>query len=146
MKVVLQRVREAQVEVDGRVVGSIDHGLVALVGIGRNDSQDIIGWMARKVAGLRIFSDAGGKMNESLRDTKGGCLAVSQFTLFGDCRKGTRPGFSTAAPPDEAREAFDAFVEALRGQNIPVETGIFQADMKVSLVNDGPVTLVLEKE
>jgi len=92
MKVVLQRVREAQVEVDGRVVGSIDHGLVALVGIGRNDSQDTIGWMARKVAGLRIFSDADGKMNESLRDTKGGCLAVSQFTLFGDCRKGTRPG------------------------------------------------------
>ena len=145
MRVVAQRVQEARVEVDGEMVGAIDRGLLLLVGIGRDDSSDSIPWMARKVAGLRVFSDDEGKMNRSVRDVGGACLAVSQFTLYGDCTKGFRPGFSQAAPPEEGRTGFEAFVEALRSEGIPVETGVFQAEMQVSLVNDGPVTLTLEK-
>lgn len=146
MRVVVQRVLQAQVDVEGEVVGSIGNGLLLLVGVGREDGPDCIPWMARKVAGLRIFSDEEGKMNLSVKDVGGACLAVSQFTLYGDCTKGFRPGFSQAAPPDEGKAGFEAFVDALRAEQVPVETGIFQADMQVSLVNDGPVTLVLEKE
>jgi D-tyrosyl-tRNA(Tyr) deacylase len=145
MKVVLQRVLSAQVDVSGETVGKIGSGLVVLAGIGHHDTQKSIHWMARKIAGLRIFSDPEGKMNLSVRDVGGSCLVISQFTLFGDCSKGFRPGFTDAAPPEEAREGFEAFVGALQDQEVPVETGVFQADMKVHLVNDGPVTLTLEK-
>ena len=146
MKIVVQRVQHAQVDVDGETVGAIGEGLLLLVGVGREDGPDCIPWLARKVAGLRIFSDEEGKMNRSLQDIGGACLAVSQFTLYGDCRKGFRPGFSQAAPPDEGKAGFEAFVAALRAEGVQVETGVFQADMQVSLLNDGPVTLVLEKE
>jgi D-tyrosyl-tRNA(Tyr) deacylase len=145
LKVVAQRVRRAAVTVDGAEVGSIHQGLLLLVGVGRNDTPENIEWMAKKVAGLRVFSDKEGKMNRSVQDVEGACLAVSQFTLYGDCSKGFRPGFSRAAPPEEGKAGFDAFVDALREEGVPVETGVFQADMQVSLVNDGPVTLILEK-
>lgn len=146
MKTVVQRVREARVDVDGETVGAIGAGLLLLVGIGPADRPETFAWMAKKIAGLRIFADEQGRMNLSLREVGGSCLAVSQFTLFGDCRKGHRPGFTGAAAPEEAKRGFEAFVRELRDQNVPVETGIFQAEMQVSLVNDGPVTLILEKE
>jgi D-tyrosyl-tRNA(Tyr) deacylase len=146
MKTVVQRVCSARVEVSGEVVGTIGTGLVILTGIGRGDSVESIDWMAAKIARLRIFPDNEGKMNRSVHEVGGACLVISQFTLYGDCRKGTRPGFSDAAPPEEARAGFDAFVEALRSHDLPVETGIFQADMQVHLINDGPVTLTLERD
>ncbi len=146
MKLILQRVREARVEVEGKPVGRIETGLVILVGVAPGDAETNMKWLARKVAGLRIFSDEDGKMNLSVRDIGGQCLAVSQFTLFADCRKGFRPGFSSAASPEEGRVGFDRFVEYLREEGVPVETGVFQADMSVHLVNDGPVTIELERE
>ena len=146
MRVVLQRVREARVEVEGHVTGSIRRGFLLLVGVGRNDGAADIDWLARKIAGLRVFEDDSGRMNLGLAEVSGACLAVSQFTLYADCRKGNRPGFTDAAPPEAARALFDAFVASLRAQGVPVETGIFQADMQVHLVNDGPVTLLLERE
>lgn len=145
MKLVLQRVREARVDVDGVCVGQIDQGLLILVGVGPGDGPAEISWLARKVAGLRIFEDETGKMNLSVKDVGGRCLAVSQFTLFADCRKGFRPGFSAAASPEEGRAGFEDFVTTLRGQGVEVETGVFQADMQVQLVNDGPVTIQLER-
>lgn len=145
MKIVLQRVRRARVEVAGRVCGEIGRGFLLLVGVGRDDLPADAAWLANKIAGLRIFPDAEGKMNLSLADVGGACLAVSQFTLFGDCRKGFRPGFTAAAPAEKGRAEFDRFVCGLRDQNINVETGIFQADMLVTLENDGPVTLILER-
>lgn len=146
MKTVIQRVSEARVDVEGTTVGAIGPGLLILVGVGQGDTRDVFNWMARKIAGLRIFPDSEGKMNRSVRDCGGNCLAVSQFTLFGDCRKGTRPGFSSAAPPAVAKAGFEEFIECLREKGLKVETGIFQADMQVSLINDGPVTLTLEKK
>lgn len=146
MKAVVQRVTEARVAVEGETVGAIGKGLLILVGIGPQDDEEVISWMARKCAGLRIFSDEEGKMNLSVRQVEGSCLAVSQFTLYGDCRNGFRPGFSQAAAPDQGRKGFEAFVDRLREEGVTVETGIFQADMQVSLVNDGPVTLILEKQ
>lgn len=146
MKVVLQRVRKARVEVNGAVAGQIDRGVLLLVGIGKKDLPPDAEWLARKIAGLRIFPDADGRMNLALSDVGGSCLAVSQFTLYADCQKGYRPGFTDAASPEKATAAFDRFVELLRNQNLNVETGIFQADMLVTLENDGPVTLLLERE
>jgi D-aminoacyl-tRNA deacylase len=145
MKIVLQRVRRAQVEVAGEVCGEIERGFLLLVGVGPQDTPADVAWLARKIAGLRIFPDCEGKMNLALDEVDGACLAVSQFTLFGDCRKGFRPGFTAAAPAEKGRRDFDYFVESLRAQGVRVETGIFQADMQVSLVNDGPVTLILER-
>lgn len=145
MKVVLQRVLQASVEVEGEVAGAIGPGLVVLTGIGHGDTKDTLLWMARKIAGLRIFSDDNGKMNLSVRDVGGSCLVISQFTLYGDCRKGFRPGFTSAAPPAEAKDSFQTFLTLLRDQQVPVETGVFQADMQVHLINDGPVTLTLER-
>ena len=145
MKVVLQRVANARVEVERQAVGEIQTGLLLLVGLAKEDSEATLTWMAKKIVGLRIFSDADGKMNLSVQDVQGACLAVSQFTLLGDCRKGTRPGFSQAAPPEVAKPLFERFVEILRGQGVPVETGVFQAEMQVTLTNDGPVTFTLEK-
>jgi D-tyrosyl-tRNA(Tyr) deacylase len=146
MRVVLQRVLEARVEVDGVLAGAIGRGFLLLVGIGKGDGAAEIDWLARKISGLRVFEDADGRMNLGLAEVSGACLAVSQFTLYADCRKGNRPGFTDAAPPDEARGRFADFVAALRALGVRTETGVFQADMKVHLVNDGPVTLVLERK
>ncbi len=146
MRVVLQRVTRASVAVDGEVVGRIGGGLLLLVGFTDGDSADALEWMANKVLGLRVFNDPPGKMNLSLRDVSGDVLVVSQFTLYGDARKGRRPSFVRAAGPGVAVPLYEAFVAMLR-ERAPgrVETGVFGAMMDVELVNDGPVTLVLER-
>jgi D-tyrosyl-tRNA(Tyr) deacylase len=144
MKAVIQRVTRAQVEVEGKSVGSISTGILALVGVEKGDTHADADWLAEKMVNLRMFEDEGGKMNVSVRDSGGSILAVSQFTLAGNCSKGRRPSFDTAAPPDEATRLYDYFVEKLKDTGIPVATGIFQAEMQVSLVNDGPVTFILE--
>lgn len=146
MRVVLQRVREAQVEVEGQVVGSIGPGLVALLGIARTDVRSDAEYLADKVVGLRIFPDQEGKMNRSLKDTGGSLLVVSQFTLYGDCRKGRRPSFDLAAPPEQARALYEYFLQAARARNVPVQAGVFQAMMSVHLVNDGPVTIICDSQ
>ena len=146
MRVVLQRVSRARVTVDGRVTGEIGSGLLLLVGFTAADSEDALAWMAEKVRGLRIFPDDAGKMNRSLDEVGGGVLVVSQFTLYGDTRKGRRPSFVDAAPPERAIPLYERFVALLRaGAPGPVATGEFGAMMDVELVNDGPVTLMLER-
>ena len=144
MRAVVQRVSEASVRVDGQVVGRIGAGLLVLLGVGTGDEASDASWMARKILGLRIFEDEDGKMNRCVTDTEGGLLVVSQFTLFGDCRNGNRPGFSAAARPEQAIPMYEQVVGLLRESGLAVETGVFQTDMKVSLVNDGPVTLLLD--
>ena len=145
MRAVIQRVQRASVEVDGEVVGRCGRGLLVLLGVAPGDGPAEVDWMARKIAGLRIFPDAAGRFDSSLLDMMGEALVVSQFTLFGDCRKGRRPNFSGAAPPEHARPTYLAFCAALRAQGVQhVGEGIFAADMQVALVNDGPVTLVLD--
>src|SRR5262249_40557014 len=139
MRAVIQRVTCAKVEVDGTVRGEIGPGVLVLLGVARTDSAKDAEFLATKVVHLRIFNDDAGKMNRSLLDTGGAMLAVSQFTLYGDCRKGRRPSFDDAAPPDLARNLYQHFVVASKALGVQVETGVFQADMKVSLVNDGPV-------
>ena len=145
MRVVAQRVSEAHVSVDGELIGAIGQGVLLLVGFARGDGEAQASWMATKVAGLRIFADAGGLMNAALADIGGAVLAVPQFTLLGDCRKGKRPSFDGALPPDEARPLFARFVDLLAAHVGPVATGRFGATMQVHLVNDGPVTLILER-
>jgi len=144
MKAVIQRVREASVAVAGERVGAIGPGLVVLVGIGREDTVRDIDWMVDKIINLRIFEIEEGRLDKSLLDTGGSLLLVSQFTLYGDCRKGRRPSFSDAMRPEEARDAFDLFVEKTRKIVGHVETGVFQASMDLSLVNVGPVTIILD--
>ena len=145
MRVLVQRVLEASVAVDRTVVGTIGAGLLVLAGIGTDDADDDIRWTARKVVDLRILDDDAGVMNRSLRETGGSILAVSQFTLYGSVRKGNRPSWSAAAPPDVARPRFDAFLRELATQlGKPVATGVFGAPMRVSLVNDGPVTIWID--
>lgn len=144
MKAVIQRVAGASVEVEGRKVSSIGRGTLVLVGVEKGDTTREASWLAAKITQLRIFEDEAGKMNLSIQDIGGMVLAVSQFTLAGNCDKGRRPSFDGAATPEMARNLYEYFVEELRRRNIPVETGVFQADMQVSLVNDGPVTFVLE--
>lgn len=144
MKVVLQRVSQAKVTVENEVVGKIGAGLMLLVGIGQEDTEQDLVWMADKLAGLRIFEDDAGKMNLSIEDVKGAILSVSQFTLYGDCRKGKRPNFMAAAKPEIAQASYEQFNERLRSKGLQVETGTFGAMMDVSLVNDGPVTLILD--
>ncbi|HET7262588.1 MAG TPA: D-aminoacyl-tRNA deacylase [Casimicrobiaceae bacterium] len=145
MRALVQRVLEASVAVDGAAVSSIGVGLLVLAGIGVDDGDDDLRWMARKLVDLRILDDGTGVMNRSLRETGGSILAVSQFTLYGSIRKGNRPSWSAAAPPDVARPRFDAFVRELSTQlGGPVATGVFGAHMQVSLVNNGPVTLWLD--
>jgi len=144
MKVLLQRVAHASVAVEGKILGKIDQGILALTGIEKHDTDDILKRMADKLLCYRIFPDADDKMNLSLRDINGGLLAISQFTLAADTRKGLRPGFSSAAPPAQADGQFAHFLELLRERHAHVETGQFGADMKVSLLNDGPVTFMLE--
>jgi len=143
MKAVIQRVRKAGVEVAGKTVGEIGSGILVLLGVEKGDSEKDAEWLAAKICGLRIFADEAGKMNLSVRETGGALLAVSQFTLAGNCDKGRRPSFDDAAPPAEADRLYRHFVESVKSIGVPVETGIFQADMQVSLVNDGPVTFVL---
>lgn len=144
MKAVLQRVREAEVRVDDAVVGAIGPGILLLLGVEKGDAEGDADWLLRKTAELRIFSDSAGKMNLSLQDVAGGLLVVSQFTLAGNCAKGRRPSFDSAAPPDEGRRLYEFFVARARVQGLPVATGIFQVDMQVALVNDGPVTFLLD--
>lgn len=146
MRAVVQRVRRAAVTVEGRVAGAIGPGLVVLLGVGRSDSDHDADWMADKVAGLRIFADAAGQMNRSVAEAEGALLVVSQFTLFGDCRRGRRPSYSAAAEPEEARRLYLAVVDRLRRAGYTVETGEFGAMMDVELVNDGPVTLLIDSE
>ncbi|MCZ6857281.1 MAG: D-aminoacyl-tRNA deacylase [Gemmatimonadetes bacterium] len=145
MKTVLQRVSRASVTVDGNTVGTIGAGLVVLVGFTPGDDQGRIDWMADKIVGLRVFRDDDGKMNRSIADVGGSVLVVSQFTLYGNVSKGRRPSFVDAAAPDEAIPLYEAFVAALRERGVAVETGEFGAVMEVDLVNDGPVTLVIER-
>ena len=144
MRAVVQRVREARVEVDGIVTGAIGRGLVVLLGVSKEDGEAQVDWMVPKIVGLRIFEDEGGKMNRSVADIGGGLLIVSQFTLYGDTRKGKRPSFDQAAPAEVARGLYERFVEVAKATGLPVGTGVFQADMQVHLVNDGPVTLICE--
>lgn len=145
MRVVAQRVSRARVLVDGRTVGEIDAGLLLLVGAGEGDSESHARWLAEKCAQLRIFDDQQGRFDRSLLDTGGSALVVSQFTLYGDCRKGRRPSFSGALDPALAEPLVHHFVTSLRAQGVRVETGVFGAAMKVELTNDGPVTLLLEQ-
>ncbi len=144
MKAVVQRVSRASVAVDGAVTGAIQRGLLVLLGVATSDTEQSADYLVDKIAGLRIFPDENGKMNRSLADAGGALLVVSQFTLYGDCRKGRRPSFDAAAPPELARNLYEYFVTRARSLQIPVETGVFQAHMDVELINDGPVTLILE--
>ncbi len=144
MKAVIQRVSEAAVKVGGKIVGAVGKGVLVLLGVEKGDTVEEANWLAEKIVNLRIFEDDAGKMNLSLLESKGELLAVSQFTLAGNCAKGRRPSFDTAAPPEEANHLYQYFVGRVWELGIPVQTGIFQADMKVSLVNDGPVTFILE--
>jgi D-tyrosyl-tRNA(Tyr) deacylase len=146
MRAVVQRVSRAEVRVDGQVVGNVGPGLLVLVGIEKHDTPQAGQALAEKIANLRVFDDPQGRMNRSLLETGGGALCVSQFTLYGDCRKGRRPSYDRAAPPDVARSLYEAFVGSLRGLGVVVETGQFQARMDVELVNDGPVTLLLDSD
>ena len=144
MRAVVQRVSRAKVTVAGEVTGEIGLGLMVLLGVADDDAQEDAGYLAEKLVGLRIFSDEEGKMNRSLSDVGGAMLVVSQFTLFGDCRKGRRPSFIKAARPDQAVVLYKAFVAEVRGRGITVATGRFQEQMDVELVNDGPVTLLID--
>lgn len=146
MKIVIQRVREASVTVDGQLISSINYGYLLLVGISTTDTKEIVEAMAKKVYDLRICEDENQKMNLSISDINGEVLSVSQFTLYADCRKGRRPAFVDAARPEMANELYQQFNEVLRSYGLKVETGKFQADMKVSLINDGPVTIVLDSD
>ncbi len=145
MRCVIQRVQRASVKVQGEQVGSITSGLLVFIGVGKEDTQADLNWMVKKIVDLRIFEDAGGKMNHSIKEEKGEILLVSQFTLYGDCRKGKRPSFTEAAAPELAKDYYEQAIEGFRQQGIKVEAGIFGADMQVELVNDGPVTLILDK-
>jgi len=145
VKAVLQRVRSASVAVAGAEVARIGPGLLVLLGVAAGDGPPDVAWMARKVAGLRIFADEAGKMNRAVAEAGGSILAVSQFTLLGDCRAGRRPGFAAAAPPEEGRRLYEAFLGALAAAaGVPVRAGVFGADMLVALENDGPVTFILD--
>lgn len=146
MRAVVQRVTRANVTVDARVAGEISNGMVVLLGVGREDTAESAAYLAEKIANLRIFADEAGKMNRSLVETGGSALVVSQFTLYGDTRGGRRPSYTRAAPPEEANRLYEEFVRALRSHGIRVETGVFQAHMEVELVNDGPVTVLLDSE
>ncbi len=144
MRAVVQRVRSASVEVDGRIVGRTNGGLLVLLGVERGDTDEDLGWMVRKVSGLRIFRDAEGLMNLDVAAVGGSLLLVSQFTLLGDCRRGNRPSFVDAAPPGIASPMVDRAAASFRDRGLEVETGLFGADMRVRLENDGPVTIVLD--
>lgn len=144
MRAVVQRVRNASVQVGKNQVGAVDNGLLVFLGVTHNDTEDDAKYLADKIAGLRIFEDSDDKLNLSVQDVGGSVLSVSQFTLFGDCRRGRRPSFTEAAPPAQGDALYEAFNRYLRDNGLHVETGQFQAHMEVSLINDGPVTMLLD--
>jgi len=146
LRAVVQRVKESQVKVDDEVIGSIDEGLLIFLGIGNEDSMDDIDYLIDKIINLRIFEDVEGKMNLSALDLEKDIMIVSQFTLYGDCRKGRRPSFFDAAPPDKAERLYDVFVSKMNDYDLNIETGEFQAMMDVDLINDGPVTLLIDSK
>jgi len=146
MRAVIQRVSQASVRIKGSTAGRIDHGLVVLLGIRADDTSRDLQWLADKIVHLRIFNDDEGKMNISLADIGGEMLIISQFTIYGDCRKGRRPGYSNSAPPEIAEPLYQQFIEEVKNHRITVATGTFRASMEVTLVNDGPVTLLLDSE
>ena len=146
MRLVIQRVKESKVTVNGSTTGSIRSGLVVLIGISREDTRGEADYMLDKLLGLRIFSDDSGKMNRNIVESGGALLLVSQFTLYGDCRKGRRPSFDRAAPPEIAQPLYEYFVESARKGPVPVETGLFQATMELHIVNAGPVTILLDSD
>jgi D-tyrosyl-tRNA(Tyr) deacylase len=146
MRIVLQRVKSARVDVAGQTVGSIGPGFLILLGVTQSDQHQDADYLADKVVQLRIFADESGRMNRSLLEVQGALLVVSQFTLYGDCRKGRRPSFDQAAPPEQARSLYEYFVQRVKLSNIAVETGVFQAEMEIHLINDGPVTFILDSK
>lgn len=146
MRLVLQRVKEASVEVDGTIIGRIGPGLLVFVGVGKGDSEHDALFLADRLLGLRIFEDTAGKMNLSVKDVQGEILVISQFTLYGSTLKGRRPSFDAAAPPEQAHVLYELFLQELRRSGLKIESGIFGARMRVSLINDGPVTFILESE
>lgn len=146
MRIVIQRVSQASVAIQEAVVSSIQQGYLVLVGLSHTDTEREVEYLAQKTAGLRLFDDAGGKMNLGLREIGGSVLAVSQFTLYADARKGRRPSFTAAAAPERAQPLYDCFCRRLEEEGIPVEKGVFQATMQISLINDGPVTVILDTE
>lgn len=146
MRAVVQRVTRASVTVEGKTVGAIETGMLVLLGVGRDDTPATAAQLAEKIVNLRIFEDSGGKMNRSLAETHGSMLVVSQFTLYADVNRGRRPGFERAAPPELAEAIYEEFVRCVRLHEIFVESGVFRADMQISLVNDGPVTILLDSE
>lgn len=146
MRAVVQRVQSASVTVDGEVVGEVGAGLIVFAAVGEGDGEPALRWMADKIVNLRIFNDDEGKFDRTVLETAGEILAVSQFTLYGDCRKGRRPSFSHAAPPEAARELFARFVAILADSGLRVATGVFQAAMTVQVANDGPVTILLDSD
>ncbi|QDV50243.1 D-aminoacyl-tRNA deacylase [Gimesia fumaroli] len=146
MRAVVQRVSRASVTVEGEITGQIEQGFLVLLGVGQDDTQDDVIYLAQKTVGLRVFEDADGKMNLALADVKGKMLVVSQFTLLGDCRKGRRPSFVNAARPEQADVLYQSFVAEVKGHGIEVATGRFQQHMDVELVNDGPITLLLDSK
>jgi len=146
MRAVLQRVSRAKVSIAGETVGEIGPGLLVLLGVTHTDTPEQAQWLAEKIAGLRVFNDADGKMNRDVTEAGGSILVVSQFTLYGDCKKGRRPSFIDAAPPPVAIPLYEAFIDAVKALGVPVATGRFGADMQVELVNDGPVTVILDSK
>ncbi|MHC4927475.1 MAG: D-aminoacyl-tRNA deacylase [Planctomycetota bacterium] len=146
MRVVIQRVSRAAVTVEGQITGRIERGLLVFLGVGKEDGQADIDFLADKIANLRIFPDEGGKMNLSVTDIGGGVLLISQFTLFGDCRKGRRPDFTAAGDPETAKQLYEQMIETIRGKGLTVGAGVFAAHMDIDSVNDGPVTLLLDSQ
>ncbi|MCL2767158.1 MAG: D-aminoacyl-tRNA deacylase [Synergistaceae bacterium] len=144
MRAVIQKVREARAIFDGELLGEIKLGLCVLLGVRVGDTEKEVAWMAEKLVNLRVFEDGFEKLNRSLLDVKGEMLLISQFTVYGDCRKGRRPSFTEAAPPDEAKRLYELTVEKVKGYGVPVKTGKFQTHMIIELANDGPVTLIIE--
>lgn len=145
MKLVIQRVKNAKVKVEDKVVGKINHGFLVLLGVTHNDTKEIVDYLVNKLCKLRIFTDENDKMNLNVKDVKGELLIVSQFTLYADCMQGNRPSFTNAAKPEKANELYEYFCSECEKQNIKLQKGIFGADMKVELTNDGPVTIIIEK-
>ncbi|WP_320165068.1 D-aminoacyl-tRNA deacylase [uncultured Trichococcus sp.] len=146
MRVVVQKVTEASVAVDGEIIGEIGEGFMLLVGIGKDDTQEDVHYLARKISNLRVFEDEEGKMNRALKDVDGAILSISQFTLFADTKKGNRPSFTNAAPPETGEALYQALNELLRAEGFPVASGKFGAHMAVSLINDGPVTILIDSK
>lgn len=144
MRAIIQRVKHASVEIDGKINGKIDEGLLIFLGVGKGDSEKDLEYIADKTLTLRIFEDENGKMNKCISDINGEILVISQFTLYGDCRKGRRPSFDSAMPPKEAEMMYEKFVDYIKNSGLKTETGMFGADMKVDLLNDGPVTMILD--